>query len=49
MRALGNAALLLKLSPLKPSFLTTSMINLSIHIFIPFLVPSDLHPVLTEH
>ena len=35
--------------PLKPSSLAEFKINLSMQNFIPFLVLSDLNPVLTEH
>ena len=34
---------------MKPRSLTEFMINLSIQNFIPFLVTSDLNPVLIEH
>ena len=34
---------------MKPSSFLEFMINLSVQNFIPFLVPSDLNPVLIEH
>lgn len=39
----------MKTTPPKVNSLTKFMINLSIQKFIPFLVPSDLDPMLNEH